>query len=73
MGGSKLTLNEIGVVVCLSCMDLDPESETLVARIASDEFKQAIEGLKEKGVLKFEMKDGVLNMQVDLDAARNET
>ena len=70
IGGSKLTLAEIGAVAVLACLTSNGDDADLAARISSPEMKEATEGLKEKGVFKIALVDGVVKIEIDLDMAK---
>lgn len=72
IGGSKLTLAEIGAVATLACLEIDGDSEHLAARMGSPEMAEAVKGLKEKGVFKVSVGGNEVGMTLDLDAAANE-
>ena len=68
IGGSTLTLAEIGAVACFCCAEVAPDDDNLARRIASPEFKAAVDGLKAKGVFNTCLVDKTLTVQIDLDA-----
>ena len=72
IGGSKLTLAEIGAVAVFACLTNNGDDTGLAEKISSSEMKKAVEGLKEKGVFKVTFADGEAKVEIDLDVAKNE-
>ncbi len=72
IGGSKLTLAEIGAVAVFACLTNNGDDTGLAEKISSPEMKKAIEGLKEKGVFKVTFADGEAKIEIDLDVVKNE-
>jgi len=68
IGGSMLTLDEIGAVACFCCAQVAEDDDNLARRIASPEFKTAVDGLKAKGVFNTCLVNEKLTVQIDLDA-----
>ena len=68
IGGSMLTLDEIGAVACFCCEQIASDDDNLARRIASPEFKKAVDGLKAKGVFNTCLVGKTLTVQIDLDA-----
>lgn len=68
IGGSMLTLDEIGAVACFCCAQIASDDDNLARRMASSEFKKAVDGLKAKGVFNTCLVGKTLTVQIDLDA-----
>jgi len=69
IGGSSLTLQEIGAIVCLACLETDGDSEALGARFSSEEFSLCAKPLIERGIVKvsFNKEKSRMKMDIDLD------
>jgi hypothetical protein len=70
IGGTTLTLAEIGAVACLACLQAGSEVPEVMERIGTPEMAEAMQSLKAKGILSVTMNGDRVAMSLDLDAAR---
>jgi hypothetical protein len=68
IGGTTLTLAEIGAVACLGCLQAGSEVPEVMERIGTLEMAEAMQSLKAKGVLSATMNGNRVTMEIDLDA-----
>lgn len=68
IGGTSLTLAEIGAVACLGCLQSGSEVPEVRERIGTLEMAEAILSLKAKGVLTATINGNRVAMEIDLDA-----
>ena len=67
IGGTSLTLAEIGVITCFACLQNGSEVLEVSERIDTPEMAEAIKSLKDKGVIKTEIDGNRVSMEIDLD------
>ena len=70
IGTTDLTLAEIGAIASLSCLSAYGDDAKLAERINSAAMKEAMQGLKDKGVIRLEIEDGSVGIKLDLDVIR---
>lgn len=70
IGGTTLTLAEIGAVACLACLRAGSQVPEVMERIGTPEMAEAMQSLKAKGVIDVVMHGDRVAMSIDLDAAR---
>lgn len=67
IGGTSLTLSEIGAIACFGCLQNGSEVPEVSERIGTPEMTEAIKSLKDKGVIKMEINGNRVSMEIDLD------
>ena len=67
IGGTSLTLAEIGAIACFGCLQNGSEVPEVSERIGTPEMTEAIKSLKDKGVIKMEINGNRVSMEIDLD------
>ena len=68
IGGTTLTLAEIGAVACLGCLQAGSEVPEVSERIETPEMTEAMQSLKAKGVIKIAINGNRVSMEIDLNA-----
>lgn len=68
IGGTSLTLEEIGAIACFACLQNGSEVPEVSERIGTPEMAAAMGTLKEKGVLKATLNGNRVLLEIDLDA-----
>ena len=68
IGGTSLTLAEIGAVACLGCLRSGSEVPEVMERIGTPEMAEAMGSLKAKGVLQAFFDGARISVEIDLDA-----
>lgn len=68
IGGTSLTLAEIGAIACFACLQNGSEVPEVSERIGTEEMARAMGSLKEKGVMKAQLVGSRLSVEIDLDA-----
>lgn len=67
IGGTSLTLEEIGAITCFGCLQNGSEVPEVAARIGTPEMSRTMESLKAKGVLKASLAGNRVSVEIDLD------
>lgn len=67
LGETSLTLEEIGVVACLACMQTGNVSDEMGERMSAEDTIRVMGSLKVKGVMKSAMNGNTLSLQIDLN------
>ena len=67
IGGTSLTLAEIGAVACFACLQNGSEVPEVSERIGTPEMKEALESLRDKGVIKMQINGNRISIEIDLD------
>jgi hypothetical protein len=68
IGGTSLTLSEIGAIACMGCIRNGSEVPEVMERLEKQEMVEALASLQAKGVLSLELTDNKLSVEIDLDA-----
>lgn len=66
IGGTTLTLSEIGAVTCLACLRAGSEVPEVVERLGTPEMAEAMKSLKTKGVLSATRNGNRLSIDIEL-------
>ncbi len=67
IGGSTLTLAEIGAIACFHSFQSASEVPEVAARISSPEMAEAIKSLGQKGILQLTQSGNRVSIEIDLD------
>lgn len=67
IGGTSLTLEEIGALACFACLQNGSKVPEVSERIGTPEIAAAMGTLKEKGVLKATLNGNRVSLEIDLD------
>lgn len=68
IGGTSLTLAEIGAIACMACMQNGSEVPELAERVKSVEIGLEIVSLQEKGVLTAKRDGNRITLEINIDA-----
>jgi hypothetical protein len=66
IGGASLTLAEIGAIACFACLRNESEVPEVSERIGTPEMMEALQSLKDKGVIKISTTGNRVSVQIDL-------
>ena len=68
IGGTSLSLAEIGAIACFACVQNKCAIPEVYERLNSEDFGEAVLSLKEQGIIHVELKEGNVSISLNLDA-----